>query len=145
MRFTSVSEQIDTNSPIGKTLFVLIGALAELERTLIRERVIAGLALARQKGKIIGRQRKRNSALIESLLETGMSFRAIAKISGASHGSVSAQKKEWLAKKKLAQQKAEAEGKNSTTTPVESAVPAQVTDATAVQAPTSAPSPASAQ
>ena len=37
--------------------------------------------------------------LIESLLEAGMSFRAISSIAGCSHGSVSAQKKEWLAKK----------------------------------------------
>lgn len=107
VRFVSVTEQLDTNSSMGMALFTILGALAQLERELIRERVIAGLCLARKNGKIIGRVRKRNSALIESLLEAGMSFRAIAKISGASHGSVSAQKKEWVAKKKLALQKTE--------------------------------------
>ena len=69
--------------------------------------MISGLKNARAKGKIIGRVRKRNSDLIESLLEAGMSFRAVARIAACSHGSVSAQKKEWLAKKKLAAQKEE--------------------------------------
>jgi DNA invertase Pin-like site-specific DNA recombinase len=63
------------------------------------ERVISGLKNARAKGKIIGRVRKRNDVLIHSLLDAGMSFRAIAKIASCSHGSVSASKKEWLAKK----------------------------------------------
>ena len=99
VRFVSVTEQLDTNSPMGMALFTILGALAELERELIRERVIAGLRNARLKGKRIGRVRKRNSMLIESLLKAGMSFRAISQIAGCSHGSVSAQKKEWLAKK----------------------------------------------
>ncbi len=51
--------------------------------------------------------RKRNSALIESLLEAGLSFREIAKISRSSHGSVGAQKKEWLARKAAEKRKAE--------------------------------------
>jgi DNA invertase Pin-like site-specific DNA recombinase len=63
------------------------------------ERVIAGLKNARAKGKIIGRVRKRNDVLIHSLLESGMSFRTISKIAKCSHGSVSASKLEWLAKK----------------------------------------------
>lgn len=48
---------------------------------------------------LIGRVRKRNSALIESLLEAGLSFREISKVAGCSHGSVFAQKKEMLARK----------------------------------------------
>lgn len=103
VRFLSITEALDTNSPMGMALFTILGALAQLERELIRERVLAGLKNARAKGKIIGRVRKRNSELIESLLEAGMSFRDVAKIANCSHGSVSAQKKEWLAKKKLKQ------------------------------------------
>ncbi len=99
VRFHSITEAIDTNSPMGIALFTILGCLSQLERELIRERVIAGLKNARAKGKLIGRVRKRNSALIESLLEAGLSFREIARISRSSHGSVSAQKKEWLAKK----------------------------------------------
>jgi DNA invertase Pin-like site-specific DNA recombinase len=101
VRFHSITEALDTNSPMGMALFTILGALAELERSLIRERVMAGLANARAKGKILGRVRKRNSVLIDSLLDAGLSFREIARVASCSHGSVSAQKKEWLAKKKL--------------------------------------------
>ena len=114
VRFNSVTEQLDTNSPMGLALFTILGALAQMEREIIRNRVIAGLANARAKGKIIGRVRKRNSALIESLLEAGLSFREIARVSSCSHGSVSAQKKEWLAKKKLAREKEESQKSTST-------------------------------
>lgn len=109
VRFNSVTEQLDTNSPMGLALFTILGALAQMEREIIRNRVIAGLANARAKGKIIGRVRKRNSALIESLLEAGLSYREIARVASCSHGSVHAQKKEWLAKKKLAREKEEAQ------------------------------------
>jgi DNA invertase Pin-like site-specific DNA recombinase len=98
-RFLSITEALDTNSPMGICLFTILGCLAQLERELIRERVIAGLKNARAKGKVIGRIRKRNDVLIHSLLDAGMSFRMIAKLAVCSHGSVSASKKEWLAKK----------------------------------------------
>ena len=99
VRFISITEAVDTNSPMGLALFTILGCLSQMERELIRARVIAGLQNARAKGKIIGRVRKRNDALIHSLLAAGLSFREIARISKCSHGSVSASKKEWLAKK----------------------------------------------
>ena len=77
----------------------IISAIAQLERDLIAERVRNGLAAAKARGQRIGRVRTRNSALIESLLEAGLSFREVAKVAKCSHGSVSAQKKEWLARK----------------------------------------------
>lgn len=98
VRFHSITEALDTNSPMGMALFTILGALAQLERELIRERVIAGLKNARAKGKIIGRVRKRNDMLIQSLLMAGLSFREVAKIAKCSHGSVSASKKEMLEK-----------------------------------------------
>lgn len=97
--FISLSEKLDLNTSLGHVVFVIISAIAQLERDLIAERVRNGLAAARARGKRIGRERKRNSALIESLLEAGLSFREISKIAKCSHGSVSAQKKEWLARK----------------------------------------------
>ncbi len=104
VRFHSICEAIDTESPMGLALFTILGCLSQLERELIRERVRAGMKNAKAKGVRIGRVRKRNSALIESLLDAGLSFREIAKISRCSHGSVSAQKKEWLKKKSDAEQ-----------------------------------------
>ena len=71
---------------------------------MIQERVRAGMKNAKAKGKLIGRVRKRNSALIESLLEAGLSYREIARIAKCSHGSVHAQKKEFTARKAKEQQ-----------------------------------------
>jgi DNA invertase Pin-like site-specific DNA recombinase len=105
-RFVSITEQIDTDSSMGVAMFTILGSLAQLERSMIQERVKAGMRNAKAKGKIIGRLRKRNDFLIHSLLEAGLSFREVARIAKCSHGSVSASKKELLAKKaKLEQEK----------------------------------------
>ena len=53
--FVSLSEQMDTTTPTGKMIFTVLGAVAELERSLIVERVRAGLRNARAKGKRLGR------------------------------------------------------------------------------------------
>jgi len=55
IRFISVQDQIDTDSPMGKAMFTIIGAMAELESSLISERVKAGMAAAKSRGKKIGR------------------------------------------------------------------------------------------
>lgn len=55
IRFISVQDQIDTQSPMGRTMFTIIGAMAELESSLISERVRAGMAAARTRGKPVGR------------------------------------------------------------------------------------------
>lgn len=98
-RFVSITEQIDTDSSMGVAMFTILGSLAQLERSMIQERVKAGMRNAKAKGKIIGRVRKRNDILIHSLLEAGLSYREVARIAKCSHGSVSASRKELLAKK----------------------------------------------
>lgn len=55
IRFVSVQDQIDTKSPMGKAMFTIIGAMAELESALISERVKAGMAAAKARGKSLGR------------------------------------------------------------------------------------------
>ena len=94
--FVSLTEKVDTQSPIGKAMFVIISAIAQLERDLISERVKNGLANARAKGKLIGRKRMRDSDLIRKLLKAGMTFRQISVIAKCSHGSVWAEKKLML-------------------------------------------------
>jgi len=54
--FVSLSEQVDTSTPTGKMVFTVLGAVAELERSLIAERVHAGIRNARAKGKRLGRR-----------------------------------------------------------------------------------------
>ena len=81
--FVSHQESVDTSTPMGKCMFTIIGAFAELERAVIRERVTAGLAHARQNGtrsgQAIGRPRKVfRIDLATSLRESGASWREIA-------------------------------------------------------------------
>lgn len=57
IEFVSLSEQVDTSTPTGKLVFTVLGAVAELERSLITERVRAGLRNARAKGRRLGRPR----------------------------------------------------------------------------------------
>ena len=56
IEFVSFREQIDTGGPLGRAIVVIIGAIAELERNLIIERVRAGMRRARLEGRPIGRQ-----------------------------------------------------------------------------------------
>lgn len=90
--FVSITEKIDTSTPVGLAVFSILAAISQLERDLIAERVRAGLANARAKGKLIGRKKQRDSDLIRKLLKAGMTFRQIAVIAKCSHGSVWAEK-----------------------------------------------------
>lgn len=56
IEFVSFREQIDTGGPLGRAIVVIIGAIAELERSLIVERVRAGMRRARLDGRHIGRR-----------------------------------------------------------------------------------------
>jgi len=55
IEFVSFREQIDTGGPLGRAIVIIIGAIAELERNLIVERVRAGMRRARLEGRSIGR------------------------------------------------------------------------------------------
>lgn len=87
--FVSYSEQMDTSTPAGKMVFTVLGAVAELERSLIVERVRAGLRNARAKGKRLGRPRVAvDGAKISRLHSQGRSIREIADQLGYSRGTV---------------------------------------------------------
>jgi DNA invertase Pin-like site-specific DNA recombinase len=55
VRFVSVQDQIDTESPMGRAMFTIIGTMAELESSLISERVTAGMRAAESRGRHLGR------------------------------------------------------------------------------------------
>ena len=55
VRFVSVQDNVDTTSPMGRAMFAVIGAMAELESALIAERVQAGMAAAKARGRHVGR------------------------------------------------------------------------------------------
>src|SRR3989449_8864407 len=78
IEFVSLSEQVDTSTPTGKMVFTVLGAVAELERSLIAERVRAGLRNARAKGKTLGRPRVAvDAARIATLRAQGRSWREV--------------------------------------------------------------------
>ena len=88
IEFVSLSEQVDTSTPTGKMVFTVLGAVAELERSLIAERVKAGLRNARAKGKRLGRPRVAvDAARIGALRAHGRSWREITAEMGISKGS----------------------------------------------------------
>ena len=55
IEFLSYREAIDTHGPLGRAITVILGAIAELERSIIRERVCAGIRRARREGRHLGR------------------------------------------------------------------------------------------
>ncbi len=90
--FVSLQEAFDTSTSTGILLFQVVGAIAEFERSLIRERIALGLERARAEGKTIGRPlgAKVDEQEIRSLRSQGLSLRAIARQVGISHPTVAA-------------------------------------------------------
>jgi DNA invertase Pin-like site-specific DNA recombinase len=94
IEFVSYSEQMDTSTPAGKMVFTVLGAVAELERSLIVERVKAGLRNARAKGKVLGRPRKvLDVKKIAALQARGVGLRKIAAELGVGVGTIYEAKK----------------------------------------------------
>ena len=83
IEFISYQENLDTSSPMGKAMFSIIAAMAELERGIIAERVTAGLRNAKAKGKQIGRKFTEQTspetvAKVHALRKQGMGMCRIA-------------------------------------------------------------------
>lgn len=87
--FISLTEGVQSDSPTGKFFISLMGALAELERNLVRERTVNGLKAAKERGKILGAPKQRNSELIKELRAKGFSMKEIARVCGCSISTVS--------------------------------------------------------
>ena len=87
--FVSLRDNLDLSTPSGRLMFQIIGAMAEFERSLIQERVRAGLRNAILNGKTLGRPRRIvNGDQMARLREQGASLREIARAVGASAGTV---------------------------------------------------------
>jgi DNA invertase Pin-like site-specific DNA recombinase len=87
--FVSLRDKLDLSTPSGRLMFQIIGAMAEFERSLIQERVRAGLRNAKLKGKTLGRPRRIvDGGQMIRLRENGASFREIARAVGASPATV---------------------------------------------------------
>jgi DNA invertase Pin-like site-specific DNA recombinase len=90
IHFISYDNNLDTTTPMGKLVFQIIGAVAEFEKDIIRERVRAGLENARQKGKRLGRPAINGDILAKATLlrKKGISFRRIEKQLGVGEGTI---------------------------------------------------------
>ncbi|MEP9404615.1 MULTISPECIES: recombinase family protein [Sphingomonadales] len=80
--FRSLTEQMDTTTPHGELLFSIFGALAQYERALTRERVIAGLAAAKRRGRQGGRPPTIDPEQIEQIraaLDSGASKASVCR------------------------------------------------------------------
>ena len=87
--FISLSESLDTSTPMGKMVYTVIAAVAELERSLIRDRVMMGLERAKAQGKQLGRPPTEvDEEAICRLREKGISLRDIGKKMGVSRTKV---------------------------------------------------------
>jgi len=85
VEFISFAENLDTSSPMGRAMFTIISALAELERNLIIERSVEGQRRARARGKHVGRPRLDvDPERVLSLRGEGLSQREIASALGIS-------------------------------------------------------------
>jgi len=82
VEFRSLTEGMDTTTASGELLFHVFGALAQYERALIQERVVAGLAAARRRGRIGGRPKAITGEKLDAIiaaLDGGMSKAAVCR------------------------------------------------------------------
>lgn len=91
--FRSITENIDTTTPAGRMMMQMVGAFAEFERAMIRERTSAGLAAARAEGRIGGRRKKLDAVkrreIAESVISGRKSGADMARLYGVSQPTVS--------------------------------------------------------
>ena len=91
--FRSLTESIDTTTPAGRMMMQMVGSFAEFERAMIRERTNAGLAAARQEGRIGGRRPKLNKDqrqdIIDNVISDRKSGAQMARLYNVSEATVS--------------------------------------------------------
>ena len=91
--FRSLTEAIDTTTPAGRMMMQMVGAFAEFERAMIRERTSAGLAQARLEGRLGGRRRKlddkKRREIAESVVAGRKSGAEMARLYDVSEPTVS--------------------------------------------------------
>lgn len=94
--FVSYDNNLDTSTPTGKLVFQIVGAVAEFEKDIIRERVIAGLANAKRQGKRLGRPPVPALLLTKAveMRAQGLSFRKIGQVLSIDEGTIRKRYKE---------------------------------------------------
>lgn len=88
VKFRSLTEGIDTATPAGMMMLNVIGAIAQFERDMIRERTLAGMAAARQRGASFGAPRKLDLGQARTLFKAGKTVREVAEHFDCSRSAV---------------------------------------------------------
>lgn len=89
IEFISLKDNIDLTTASGRLLMQIIGAMAEFEVCLVKERVKAGLKAAKSKGRVLGRPRRIDLTKVAQLRRDGLSLNQIAQRLGTTKGGVS--------------------------------------------------------
>lgn len=88
IEFVSIRDNLDLTTSSGRLMMHILGAFAEFEASIIRERVRAGISAAKSRGQKLGRPARIDSAVVKQLRDEGLSFSAIAKRLGVSKSAV---------------------------------------------------------
>ena len=91
VNLVSLNDPVDTTSAMGRFTFQLLGSLAELERSIIRERTAAGLDAAKARGTRLGRRPKLSAAQVDHarrLIEGGESPSGVARSFGVARSTL---------------------------------------------------------
>jgi len=91
VQLVSLREGVDTSTPMGRAMAGMAGVFAQLEADLIRERTVAGLAAAVNRGKVLGRPRALTPTQVheaEIMVRKGVRLRAVAKALGVGYSTV---------------------------------------------------------
>jgi DNA invertase Pin-like site-specific DNA recombinase len=88
IEFVSVKDSIDMATASGRLLFSILGAFAEFEAAVIKERVLSGLANAKSKGVKLGRPFKKGHSVVAKLRSEGRTVQEIAEHTGLSRPTV---------------------------------------------------------
>ncbi|MCX7806164.1 MAG: recombinase family protein [Planctomycetota bacterium] len=89
IEFVSYQENVDTDSPLGRAIFAIVAAMAELERNIIVERIQGGLRRARAEGKRLGRPPVSvDAGRVLAMRAEGFSIRRIARRLGVSKSKI---------------------------------------------------------
>lgn len=101
--FVSLSENLDLSTPLGVAVYQILASLAQLERSIIKERVTNGLRAAKARGKKLGAKRKDvNMELLKNLKAQNLSYNEIGKLLKISSASVCRRLKEASVSEKRA-------------------------------------------
>ncbi len=88
IKFISIKDQIDFSSATGRLMFHILGAFADFELQIIKERVRAGISAARRRGIRLGKPRRINHENVKDLRQQGLSLSEIAKRVGATKAGI---------------------------------------------------------